>query len=1125
MQPQDGAGGGFSDWVLTQRQVLVRDATITWLDELRGAPKLELDKVNFRLDSDGDVHRFGLTAEPPAQIASPFVVRGEFRGRDVREALMWNGKLYLEIDYADLALAQEWIPVPFELTSGLGSLRLWLELNGTRLGAATADVRLVDVQVRLAPDLPGLSLSEVQGRMGWKQRGERTEISATSFGFTAAGGLKLAPTQFSYAQSGPAGGARRSELSLSGLDLAAVVQLAEFLPFDAVLRGRLARTAPTGTIEDASFSWDGDWGARQRYAANARFAGMSAHADGVLPGFNGISGQVDANERGGTVSLKATNGGVELPKIFSEPLPLDFLTLNAGWTFRDGKVDIDIKNATFTNEHMAGSASGSYRSAAQGPGSVDLSGMLIRAEARQVWRYMPVSVPAPQAWLKRSLLAGESKDTRFRLKGDLKDFPFAGDKGGVFEVVTKASGVTLDYVDGWPPITGISGEVRFRGDRMDVRGQSGTVLGMQLSGIQASIADLGKHEEHLLVKGVAQGATSGFLRYVASTPVAGHFGGFGERIKAAGDARLDLELDLPLHQIKASAVKGELTLQDNRVTLDARLPPFERFGARIAFTEHSFNVWDGRALLLGEPLSFEAANEADGGVTARIAGTLNVDRARVVSKHPVLAYLDGQAPWRGTIGVRNKIVSIRLDSNLVGLKSTLPPPFAKTATASVPLSVELLERPAGQGELTVNVDKVASAQLLLDGSVPGGVSRGAVSLGGPAALPAEDGLWIRGSLDFVDVDAWQDLLAGGSGESQLDLAGVALQVGILDVNRRRFHDLKVEATREDAGWQATLAGPDVAGQVSWASEGDGKLSARLSKFVLPPVTTEIQPRKPDGKPEQRLPSVDLVAESFTYEGKNLGRLMVLAQPQSSNWQLQRLEITNPESKFAMSGNWAIGETSRTDVTVKLNVSDVGKFLTRLGWPDRMKGGTATLEGPINWNGNPTRFDIPSLSGQLKLEVKDGRFQQIKPGAGRLLAILSLQELPRRVSLDFSDVFSSGFTFDRISANVNISSGVADTQNFKMEGSAARVAMRGQVDLAHETQNLMVRVTPSLSGGIAIAGAIVNPAIGIAALIAQKALKDPFSAMASYEYSITGNWADPVIARVSKAPSGVKEKGR
>ena len=1125
MQPQDGAGGGFGDWVLAQRQVLVRDATITWLDELRGAPKLLLANVNFRLDRDGDVHRFGLTAVPPAQVAFPFVARGEFRRRDVGKALMWDGKLYAEIDRADLALVQEWIPAPFELTSGVGSLRLWLELEGTRLRAATADVSMADARIRLAAALPGLALSAVQGRLGWQQRGERTEISATSFGFTAADGLKLAPTQFSYAQSAPAGGARHSELRLSGLDLAAVARLAEFLPLDDVLRGRLARTAPSGIIEDADVSWDADWGEGQPYAAKARFAGLSARADGALPGFHGLSGQFDANERRGTVSLKAANGSVELAKIFSEPLPLDFLTLDAGWTFRDGEVDVDIKNATFSNPHLAGSVSGSYRGAARGPGIVDLSGMLSRAEARQIWRYVPVSAPVTQAWLKRGLLAGKSSDTRLRLQGDLKDFPFAGDQTGVFEVVAQISGVTIDYVDGWPPITGISGDVRFRGNRMDARAQSDAVLGLRLSGIQASIAELGKHEEHLRVKGVVQGATSGFLRYAASTPVARRFGGLSDKIKAGGDARLDVELDLPLHRIKDSAVKGELRLQDNRVTLDARLPPFERFGARIAFTEHSINVRDGRALLLGEPLSFEAANDTDGGVTARIAGTLNVDRARAVSKHPVLAYLDGQTPWRGAIGMRDKVTSIRLDSDLVGLKSTLPPPFAKTAPASVPLSVELTERPAGQGEFTVNFDKVASAHLLLDASVPGGVSRGVVNLGGPAALPSADGLWLRGSLDFVDADAWRDLLAGDSGESQFDLAGVALQIGILDVHRRRFHDLKVEATRQDAGWQATLAGRDVAGQVSWASAGDGKLVARLSTFVLPPVTTEIEPRNPDGGAEQRLPAVDLVAESFTYEGKNLGSLTVLAQPQASDWQLQRLEITNPESKFAMNGRWAIAETSRTDVTVKLNVSDVGKFLTRLGWPDRMKGGAATLEGPINWSGNPTRFDIPSLSGRLKLEVKDGRFQQIKPGAGRLLAILSLQELPRRLSLDYSDVFSKGFTFARISASANIASGVADTQDFKMEGSAARVTMRGQVDLARETQNLMVRVTPSLSGGIAIAGAIVNPVIGIAALIAQQALKDPFSTLAAFEYSITGTWADPAIARVSKAPSGVKEKGR
>ena len=1125
MLPQDRAGGGFGDWLLAQRQVLVRDATITWLDEFRSAPKLRLDKVNFRLDRDGDVHRFGLTAVPPAQIASPIAVRGEFVGRDVREVQLWNGKVFAEISYADLALAQAWIPAPLELASGLGSLRIWLELNGTRLGAATADVRLVNVQTRLASNLPGLVLSQVQGRLGWKQRGDRTEISAVSFGFTAADGLKLAPTQFTYAHSDPAGGVRHSELHLSGLDLKPVAQLAEFLPFDAALRGRLARTAPTGTIEDARFSWDGDWGTGQPYSAKVRFAAMAARPDGALPGFRGVSGQVDANEHGGTASLKATDAEVELPKIFSEPLPLDYLAANAGWTFRDGAVDLAIKNATFTNEHLAGSVAGAYRSAAEGRGSVDLSGMLVRVDARQLWRYMPVSAPITQAWLKRALLAGESRDTRFRIKGSLKDFPFAGDKNSLFEVTTKASGVTIDYANGWPPVTNLNGDVIVRGSRMDLRSRSGAVLGLQLSDVQASIAELGKHDEHLLIKGVVQGATSDFLRFAAVTPVAGRIDRFTSEMKAVGPARLDVELDLPLHRIKESAVKGELTVQNNQVTLDARLPPFEQFGARIAFTERSFNVREGRALMFGAPLSFDASDQADDGITGSIAGTLDVNQARAVWKHPALAFLDGRTSWRGTIGVRNKIATLRFDSNLTGLSSTLPPPFAKTAAASLPLSVELRERPERQGVLAIDLDKVASAHLLLDSKAPGGVSRGMVSLGSPAALPASDGLWIRGNIDLVDADAWQRLLSGGSGDSQPGLAGVDLQIGILDINRRRFHDLKVDATRQDAGWQATLAGREIAGQVSWTSDGDGKLAARLTKFVLPLITTQIQAGRPGPAIERHLPSMDLVADSFTYEGKDLGRLAVLAQPEPSGWELRRLEIANPESKFAMMGRWAIGETSRTDVTVRLDVSDVGKFFARLGWPDSVQGGTATLEGPIAWSGNPTRFDIPSLSGQLILEAKGGRFRQIEPGVAKLLGILSLQALPRRVTLDFRDVFSKGFSFDRISANLNIAAGVADTQDFLMEGSAARVAITGQVDLARETQNLVVRVTPSLSESIAIAGAIVNPAIGVAALIAQKLLKDPFSQFASFDYSVAGTWADPVIARVSKSPSNGKEKGR
>jgi uncharacterized protein YhdP len=107
--------------------------------------------------------------------------------------------------------------------------------------------------------------------------------------------------------------------------------------------------------------------------------------------------------------------------------------------------------------------------------------------------------------------------------------------------------------------------------------------------------------------------------------------------------------------------------------------------------------------------------------------------------------------------------------------------------------------------------------------------------------------------------------------------------------------------------------------------------------------------------------------------------------------------------------------SRTDVAVRLDVNDIGKFFSRVGRHESVAGGSALLEGPVAWAGGPGRVDIPTLSGRLKLEAKKGRFRQIEPGVAKLLGILSLQSLPRRASLDFQDVFSKGFTFDRISA--------------------------------------------------------------------------------------------------------------
>ena len=135
---------------------------------------------------------------------------------------------------------------------------------------------------------------------------------------------------------------------------------------------------------------------------------------------------------------------------------------------------------------------------------------------------------------------------------------------------------------------------------------------------------------------------------------------------------------------------------------------------------------------------------------------------------------------------------------------------------------------------------------------------------------------------------------------------------------------------------------------------------------------------------------------------------------------------------------------------------------------------------------------------------------------KLLGILSMQSLPRRISLDFRDIFSEGLAFDEIVGAVKVSKGVASTDNLRIIGPAARINMSGQTDLARETQALRVKVTPQLSDSLSVAGALLGgPVAGVAAFIAQKFLKDPLNQIASYEYDITGTWVDPVVAKIER----------
>ena len=158
-------------------------------------------------------------------------------------------------------------------------------------------------------------------------------------------------------------------------------------------------------------------------------------------------------------------------------------------------------------------------------------------------------------------------------------------------------------------------------------------------------------------------------------------------------------------------------------------------------------------------------------------------------------------------------------------------------------------------------------------------------------------------------------------------------------------------------------------------------------------------------------------------------------------------------------------------------------------------------------------------------LKTRRENRGSAGAAKLLGVLNLQALPRRLTLDFRDVFSEGFAFDWVRGDVNIEQGVASTDSLRMKGVNAAVLLAGVADIGRETQDLRVVVVPEINAGTAaLLASAINPAVGLGTLIAQWLLRRPLNEANTQEFLVRGTWTDPVIERVNRkgAPATTNE---
>ena len=1146
---------------------------------------LALHDVDLILRNSARHHDMRLDATPPEAWGTRFVSMGRFKrgllSSHAGQFSDWSGQVHAYFPQVDVSQLRRHVQLGADIQSGQGALRVWTDFENGQWTGGAVDTDLTDLSIRFDPQYPPLAFDHLSGRLATKVRPTGFELSTRQLSFVSAQGLRWPGGNLSLSythEQAPTRQAAQGRIQADHLDLQALRDLSLRLPLSEALHQQLQAHPVSGQVEALQMSWQGPWQQPQNYEAQVHVHDLNlpSHASG-WPGVQGAQVQLKMNQTGGQIQLDMGEGGaVILPGILEEPsVPIDSLHAQVRWQRKDGRWDVPQWSLQLNNPDLQGQWQGQWHASPQGTGLgvLDLQGQVSQAQAARVHRYLPTVLPASvRQYVREAIVKGSYSGVQIKIKGEIDRIPFAHPQEGVFRFAGRLNDVEFDYMPAsllprgstaWPRLHGVSGLLVFDRQGMklsDAKARAGDAkTGLQLQAIQAQIPDMAQ-QAVLDVSAENKGPATQVLGLVQKSPIDKLLGSALHDAQASGHVQTRFKLNIPLLAAHNTKVQGTVVLGGNDLRMTAAIPAFEKTQGSVQFSESGFNLSGVQARWLGGPVRIEGgmkannANEAT--VTLRAQGEVTAEGLRLAREFQpldVLArQLSGSTTYTAQLAWRQGQPELSIQSQLDGLTMKLPAPLGKAAQVAMPLNIRSRVQGLGanvQDHIQVDLGRVASVQYVRDlsGQQPR-VLRGSMALGNSSQLPPmpETGVSATVSLDQFSVDEWQTLWAATpNGDALRSTATqgylptrIGLQANTITADGRTLHQVVAGGTRDGLVWRANVDARELSGHLEFrqaAGEQPGQLYARLARLNLPPSSAADVESLLESGPAN-LPALDIVIEQLELRGKPLGRIEIEAvnselsksrtRP-AREWQLNKFNIVLPEATLRSTGRWLTAHEGssvrKTEMRFHLAVNDAGALLTRLGTPGALRGGSGLLEGDIHWTGSPLALHYPSMNGQFDVKMGRGQFLKADAGVAKLLGVLSLQALPRRLLLDFRDVFYEGFAFDSVVGHVSIDRGTASTRNLQIKGVNAVVQLDGSADVAKETQQLRVVILPELDAGTAslMAGIAVNPLVGLTTFLAQLYLQSPLAQASAQEFLIDGSWSAPRVTRVdhnARAPA-------
>ena len=1080
--------------------LLVRDATIEWLDHKRNA-RFEESHLDFQLLSRGDRARLSIHSRN-----RDLLIRGDIEGRLTTP--QWSARFWARGENLHTAEPlQPYLPEGYRIDDLGFDFQAWSHWESGTHQSTRLQFRFDEIRLQDAADR-SLTVREFASDMLYRTHGEERTLQLADLSLRLGNAPRWPTLDAALLVTG-----RQKLLGVSALDLESMATLIDHLPLTEPQREALHSIAPRGRLERIRLVLGPD---PDLWLARAGITGLQTTAWKKLPGLGNIEGELFVEPDHVRLDLDSRNARIDLRPLFRAPIQLETLsgeldwrhTPGLGWTLESNGLQADNADLrTFSRLRLLKEL--------DKPLFIDMQTDFSDGDGSRAGNYYPVGIMKKKLvkWLDDAIVLGHIPKGSFILHGPLGSFPFHKTHDGHFEVLFQAEDLKLRYHSQWPPLEETQASVRFHNNSLVIEADHARIYDSTIKEVMARIPSL-KPLTHLEVSGQVEGPLTDEFRLLRETPLKATLAQHVEGIDIEGNGHMQVKLRIPFKS-RDYRFQGKLRLKNAALTLT-------RHRLTISHLQGELEI-DNRGIrsrkLLGQALGAEVEFSIEPGEqSTRIDARGTVPASGLIRQHAEFALLKpaGATPVHLELTLPSAKAKgegktlLRIRSDLEGLTLGLPPPLGKRAEEKRPIDATLALTRAMR-RFTLRMGDELGVTLTTGQGEESSLS-----------LHLSD-LPLRHWVNWFD-----DLPEQTNGTIQLKQ--IHVQADRLEAYPLLTSELTLDLERNPHSWRGQIKSDAIAGRFHYdPRRDDSRLSLNLEHLMLvtepgngqraPSDTSKNVPVDP-----RKIAALDLHSKAFWFNDAALGELTLKTIHSPKGQLIEKLDLAGGIARIEASGAWIRPDgDSFTRLDGMLNTPDMGRFLREALYMDFLDGSKAYFSFDLSWPGAPYQFDLATLQGSLQLDMTAGRFLNIKPGAARILGLLNVQAIGRRLQFGFKDVYEKGLAFDTIMGSFQLDNGLIYTNDLEISAPSSTIRIAGSTDLANHTHDQVVTVSPRLDTTLPLAGAIVGgPTTGLVVLLAQQVLAGKLEKMQRITYSITGPWDAPEVKPLKKRKPATKQ---